>query len=75
MVLVLFINYVTATQKVQEQGSDSANDFAEFEQEGDDDEEETPTESDADRETPHVQPTAAPSQAEQGILFTTLPLY
>lgn len=61
MVLVLFINYITATEKVQEQVSDSNNDFAEFEQEGDDEEEEAPTE-----ETPHVSPTEAPTPAEQG---------
>lgn len=64
MVLVLFINYITASQKVPEPASDSSNDFAEFEQEGDDDEEEAPAEGDG--ETPEVPTTAAPPQAEQG---------
>ena len=67
MILVLFINYVTATEKIQEPVSDSSNDFAEFEQEGDDEEEETPAEGDADGdgETPQA-PTTAPTPTEQG---------
>lgn len=61
MLLVLLITYVTATEDNVEAGSDSSNDFAEFEQEGDDDEEEVPVEVEAPQA-----PTTPPNR-EQGM--------
>ncbi|XP_031568494.1 coiled-coil domain-containing protein 47-like isoform X2 [Actinia tenebrosa] len=59
MLLVLLITYVTATEDNVEAGSDSSNDFAEFEQEVDDDDEEAP----AEVETPPT-PTTPPNREQ-----------